>query len=67
MILAGPKRLFQLICLFWTVHGHARFCCNLQLALMGLFSKSFDPITGLPDLSGKVIIVTGGKCVASER
>ncbi|KAN0082541.1 hypothetical protein V8E55_008336 [Tylopilus felleus] len=27
---------------------------------MGLFSKSFDPITDLPDLSGKVIIVTGG-------
>ena len=30
---------------------------------MGLFSKSFNPLTDLPDLSGKVIIVTGGKCV----
>ncbi|KAF8833682.1 hypothetical protein BDN67DRAFT_916467, partial [Paxillus ammoniavirescens] len=27
---------------------------------MGLFSKSFNPLTDLPDLSGKVIIVTGG-------
>ncbi|KAG1796067.1 uncharacterized protein HD556DRAFT_1362675 [Suillus plorans] len=27
---------------------------------MGLFSKSFDPVTDLPDLSGKVILVTGG-------
>ncbi|TFY67546.1 hypothetical protein EVJ58_g1568 [Rhodofomes roseus] len=28
--------------------------------MMGLFSKSFDPETDLPDLSGNVIIVTGG-------
>ncbi|KAG1870816.1 hypothetical protein F4604DRAFT_1770700 [Suillus subluteus] len=27
---------------------------------MGFFSKSFDPITDLPDLSGKVILITGG-------
>ncbi|KIK98614.1 hypothetical protein PAXRUDRAFT_823658 [Paxillus rubicundulus Ve08.2h10] len=27
---------------------------------MGLFSKSFNPVTDLPDLSGKVVIVTGG-------
>ncbi|KAG6371298.1 hypothetical protein JVT61DRAFT_9768 [Boletus reticuloceps] len=27
---------------------------------MGLFSKSFNPLTDFPDLSGKVIIVTGG-------
>ncbi|KAF8132514.1 hypothetical protein EV363DRAFT_1328669 [Boletus edulis] len=27
---------------------------------MGLFSKSFNPLADLPDLSGKVIIVTGG-------
>jgi len=31
---------------------------------MGLFSRSFNPPTDLPELSGKVIIVTGGKCVA---
>ena len=33
---------------------------------MGLFQsrrKSFNPLTDVPDLSGKVIIVTGGKCV----
>lgn len=34
---------------------------------MGLFSRSFNPLTDLPDLSGKVIIVTGGKCVCSGR
>ncbi|KAG1791061.1 uncharacterized protein HD556DRAFT_1486936 [Suillus plorans] len=29
---------------------------------MGFFSQSFDPVTDLPDLSGKVIpISTGGK------
>ena len=35
---------------------------------MGLFSKSFKfkPLTDLPDLSGKVVVVTGGKCVAFE-
>ncbi|KAG0702645.1 NAD(P)-binding protein [Suillus ampliporus] len=27
---------------------------------MGFFSKSFDPVTDLPDLSGKVILITGG-------
>ncbi|KAG1856359.1 NAD(P)-binding protein [Suillus subalutaceus] len=27
---------------------------------MGFFSKSFDPATDLPDLSGKVILITGG-------
>jgi len=27
---------------------------------MGLFSKSFNPLTDLPDLSGKVVIMTGG-------
>ncbi|KAF9235463.1 NAD(P)-binding protein [Melanogaster broomeanus] len=27
---------------------------------MGLFSKSFNPLTDLPDISGKVVIVTGG-------
>lgn len=27
---------------------------------MGLFSKSFDPDADLPDLTGKVAIVTGG-------
>ncbi|KAG2057905.1 NAD(P)-binding protein [Suillus hirtellus] len=27
---------------------------------MGFFSKSFDPITDLPDLSSKVILITGG-------
>ncbi|KAF9225117.1 NAD(P)-binding protein [Gyrodon lividus] len=27
---------------------------------MGLFSKSFNPVTDLPDLSGRVVIVTGG-------
>ncbi|KAH7890465.1 NAD(P)-binding protein [Phlebopus sp. FC_14] len=27
---------------------------------MGLFSKSFDPATDLPDLSGKVVLITGG-------
>lgn len=27
---------------------------------MGIFSKSFDPVTDLPDLSGKVILITGG-------
>ncbi len=27
------------------------------------FSKSWDPSTGIPDLSGKVIIVTGAKFV----
>ncbi|KAH9921374.1 hypothetical protein B0H21DRAFT_701637, partial [Amylocystis lapponica] len=27
---------------------------------MGWFSKSFDPAADLPDLTGKVIIVTGG-------
>lgn len=34
---------------------------------MGLFSKSFDPLADLPDLTGKVIIVTGGKCVPPEH
>ena len=28
---------------------------------MGLFSKTFTPEDDLPDLKGKVIIVTGGK------
>jgi hypothetical protein len=27
------------------------------------FSKSWDPSTGIPDLSGKVVIVTGAKFV----
>ncbi|KAH7926568.1 NAD(P)-binding protein [Leucogyrophana mollusca] len=27
---------------------------------MGIFSKSFNPATDLPDLSGKVILITGG-------
>ncbi|KAG1724483.1 NAD(P)-binding protein [Suillus lakei] len=27
---------------------------------MGFFSKSFDPVTDLSDLSGKVILITGG-------
>ncbi|KAG2151604.1 NAD(P)-binding protein [Suillus bovinus] len=27
---------------------------------MGFFSKSFNPVTDLPDLSGKVILITGG-------
>ncbi|KAG1723176.1 NAD(P)-binding protein [Suillus paluster] len=27
---------------------------------MGFFSKSFDPVTDLPDLSGKVVLITGG-------
>ncbi|KAG1813703.1 uncharacterized protein BJ212DRAFT_1482598 [Suillus subaureus] len=27
---------------------------------MGFFSKSFDPVTDLPDLSDKVILITGG-------
>ncbi|KAG2034781.1 hypothetical protein BDR03DRAFT_1013094, partial [Suillus americanus] len=27
---------------------------------MGFFSKSFDPVADLPDLSGKVILITGG-------
>lgn len=27
---------------------------------MGLFGKSFTPSTDIPDLSGKVILVTGG-------
>ncbi|KAG2095900.1 NAD(P)-binding protein [Suillus discolor] len=28
---------------------------------MGFFSKPFDPVTDLPDLSGKVVLITGGK------
>ncbi|KAG1724482.1 NAD(P)-binding protein [Suillus lakei] len=31
---------------------------------MGLFSKSFNPVTDLPDLSGKVILITGGNTLA---
>ncbi|KAG2095897.1 uncharacterized protein F5147DRAFT_840085 [Suillus discolor] len=27
---------------------------------MGFFSKPFDPVTDLPDLSGKVVLITGG-------
>ena len=30
---------------------------------MSFFSKSFDPATDLPDLSGKVVLITGGKYV----
>ena len=30
-------------------------------AMGGFFSKSFNPEKDVPDLSGKVIIVTGGK------
>lgn len=29
----------------------------------GLFSKTFNPEKDVPDLTGKVIIVTGGKYV----
>lgn len=31
--------------------------------MFGLFSKTFDPTKDLKDLSGKVVIVTGGKYV----
>jgi len=32
---------------------------------MGIFaSKNFNPDRDIPDLTGKVILVTGGKCVA---
>lgn len=35
---------------------------------MGLFqSKAFNPLTDLSDLSGKVIIVTGGKCITQHK
>jgi hypothetical protein len=30
---------------------------------MGFFSKSFNPAVDLPDLSGKVVLITGGKYV----
>lgn len=35
------------------------------VSTMGFFSKSFNPTTDLPDLSGKVVLVTGGKYVAN--
>jgi hypothetical protein len=31
------------------------------LIAMNFFSKSFDPVTDLPDMSGKVVLITGGK------
>ena len=34
---------------------------------MGIFaSKNFNPDRDIPDLTGKVILVTGGKCVARQ-
>lgn len=31
--------------------------------MFGLFGKSFDPEKDVPDLSGKVILVTGGTLI----
>lgn len=37
----------------------------MHIIMSGFFSRRFDPAMDLPDLKGKVIIVTGGKCVFS--
>ena len=32
-----------------------------MFGMFGLFGKSFDPVKDIPDLSGKIILVTGGE------
>lgn len=31
--------------------------------MVGWLSKKWDPLSGLPDLTGRVVVVTGGKYV----